>query len=155
MTIQRKNPYGPINPSVLAAFERQLPGALPADFRSFLLEFNGAEISDCPEFDDVEGGTALGKVFGLHGGPGYLRLDEMFVQMRRHVPPGILVFAADPFGNYFGLALTGKDRETVYFLNHEEMTASREDLPEVASSFSELLESWRNGRRVEACCHHG
>jgi hypothetical protein len=149
MTISRKNPYGPIDAGALREFEATLPALLPSDFRSFLTEFNGAEFPDSPEFDDIPGGTALAEIFGLHDGPNYLRLDRMYVQMAPYVGPDMLVFAADPYGNYFGLALVGDDRATVYFIDHENLDASRADLPHVARSFEELVE--RAGGPEVAC----
>src|SRR5262245_35647582 len=149
MTISRKNPYGPVDPAALREFEATLPAPLPRVFRSFLTEFNGAEFADSPSFDDIPGGTALADVFGLHGGPSYLRLDKMYVQMMPYVGPDMLVFAADPYGNYFGLALAGDDRGTVYFIDHENLYASGADLPRVARSFEELVE--RAGGAEIAC----
>lgn len=135
MTIHRKNPYGPIDPEALKAFEATLPAPLPADLRAFLLESNGDEFIDAPEITEVPGGTLLSDVFGLHEGPSYLRLDRMHADMAPLVGRGLLVFAANPFGNYFGLALIGTDRENVYFIDHEGFGSGG---PRVAGSFREL-----------------
>lgn len=137
MTIERKQPYGPIDEAELKAFERQLPAPLPSDLRAFLVEFNGAAFSDAAELNDVPGGAALETVFGLHEGPDYFRLDEMFSRFKPLVPDTVLVFAADRYGNYFGISLAGTDVGAVYFVDHEYLPAG--SFTHVANSFTELL----------------
>ena len=55
------------------------------------------------------------------------------------VPTSILVFAADPYGNYFGISLTGADTGAIYFVDHDNLPATRESLIRVADSFTALL----------------
>ena len=140
MTIQRKNPFGPLDLAALAAFEQQLkPLRLPDDLRQFLIDFNGAHFVDSAEFDEIQRGNALGNIFGLHSGPEYLRLDWAWVTFAEFVPRPLLVFAADPYGNYFALSLDGKDRGGIYFVDHERLPARLLDLPKVANTFTALL----------------
>jgi hypothetical protein len=137
MTIRRNHPYGPLEQARLAAFEQQLPAPLPPDYRAFLTEFNGAEFDDCADLDEVPG---LAELFGLHDGPKFCRLDEMFHQAASSIPASLLLIGSDPFGNYFGLGLGGVGRGAVFFVDHENLPAGVSSLPQVASSFSALLE---------------
>jgi hypothetical protein len=141
LTIQRKNPHGALSPSVLARFEERLaPLRLLPDHRDFLLEFNGAELEDSAEFTEVPGGAAVEEVFGLHQGPDEFRLDRSLPTFRDLVPASFLVIATDRYGNYFAIALSGPDRGSVYFVDHERPATSRSDLFKVADSFSQLLQ---------------
>lgn len=134
----RRLPYGPIDQQALTRFERELPGPLPQELKQFLLESNGADIPDAREIEEVPGGARLQEIYGLHAGPAYLRLDHMFHQFDG-VPESVLVFAADAYGNYFGIALSGTDTGAVYFIDHETLPAARETLIRVADSFSGFL----------------
>lgn len=80
------------------------------------------------------------QLFGLHGGPTYLRLDAMLEQMRSFVHPDVLVFASDPYGNYFGMALAGSDCGAIYFLDHEGLEPSRTRSTRISTSFQELVD---------------
>lgn len=135
----RRLPYGPIDQAALLRFERRFSYPLPSDLRQFLLESNGADVSSGSQFEDVPGGAALGEIFGLHAGPEYLRLDHMSQQFEGLVPKSILVFAADAYGNYFGISVAGPDIGTVYFVDHEALPARRESLISLASSFTEFM----------------
>jgi hypothetical protein len=139
VTIERKNPYGRLDPAALAAFEQSLrPLRLPDEFRAFLVEFNGAHFPESAGFDDV-GGTELGDLFGLHAGPEYLRLDHAWADFRDFVPPPFLVFASDPYGNYFAMSLDGRDRGAIYFVDHE-VPVQVDELPKVANTFTDFLQ---------------
>lgn len=136
MTIERKNPYGRLDPAALAAFEQSLrPLRLPDEFRAFLVEFNGAHFE---ESGDV-GGSELGDLFGLHAGPEYLRLDHAWADFGDFVPPPFLVFASDPCGNYFAMSLDGRDRGAIYFVDHE-VPVQIGELPKVSNTFTDFLQ---------------
>lgn len=115
MTIRKKQPYGPVSAKKLKAFESTLVAPLPADFRTFLLEFNGAEFVGTDgdfgevEDDEVDDGEwedagqedlPLENIFGLHRGPKDLRLDVMCGSFQPTLPKSILLFASDWYGNY-------------------------------------------------------
>jgi len=139
MTIERKNPYGPLDPLALERFERELsPLHLPVEFRDFVIEFNGAHFPDSGEFGDL-GGTDVGDIFGLHSGPEYLRLDLAWSDFREFVPRPLLTFAADPYGNYYAMSLDGQNCGAIYFVDHEDLPTRVDEMPRVASSFSAFL----------------
>lgn len=128
-----------MDPAALMQFERQLPGVIPPDLRQFLAESNGADVSRSAQFQNVPGGAALREIFGLHAGPEYLRLDFMAEQFADLLPESILVFAADAYGNYFGISLSRDDPGTVYFVDHETLPATRDSLIRVADTFAEFM----------------
>jgi hypothetical protein len=134
-----RRPYGPIDEAALIQFGRELQGELPPDLRQFLLESNGAKVTESAPFEDVPGGAALAEIFGLHAGPPYLRLDEMNWQCAELVPEPILVFAGDAYGNYFGVSIFGEDFGHVYFIDHERLPSTRDSLICVATSFTAFL----------------
>ena len=136
----RRRPYGPIDEAALVRFEHRLSAPLPQDLRQFLLESNGAVFSGVPQLESVPSGAALSEIFGLHGGPEYLRLDHMSDQFSEFLPESVLVFAADAYGNYFGISLSGTDVGTVYFVDHEALPATRDSLTPVADSFTHFLD---------------
>lgn len=140
MTFECMRPYGPLDEARLLAFERELPWPLPADYRQFLVEHNGATVSECETFTEVPGHTKVEDVFGFHDGPTYLQLDRFNANCSTLVPQSLILIASDPYGNYFGMALDPDRRGRVYFVDHEQLAAPIDALVEVASSFSALLE---------------
>jgi hypothetical protein len=56
------------------------------------------------------------------------------------IPESILLFAAEAYGNYFGISLSGSDAGTVYFVDHETLPATADFLIPVAKSFTEFLQ---------------
>jgi hypothetical protein len=137
VAIERRRPFGAIDEQRLGAFERSLPAPLPRGYRNFLVEFNGARILECPEFDEVPGGTNVDTLYGLHEGPPYERLDDARENFAGTVPPSLVIIGSDSYGNYLGLDLgTGE----VFFVDHEALPATATTLVRVASSFAALLE---------------
>lgn len=137
MAIRRRRPFGRLSEERLSQFERRLPDPLPDDYRRFLVQSNGAEFIDCPEFEDVQGGTCLETLFGLHAGPPHFQLDAIRAAFNDSLPDSLLVIGADPYGNYFVIGLSEPQRGRVYFADHEQLRSS---LIEVARSFSALLQ---------------
>jgi hypothetical protein len=63
----------------------------------------------------------LEDIFGLHGGPEYLRIDYAREIFREFVPPNLLAFASDPYGNHFAIALEVGNCKSIYFVGHERL----------------------------------
>lgn len=152
MTIERKHPFGALPPDRLPSFERELPAPLPEDYRAFLVDFNGARFSSSTTFHEVEGGTALESLFGLHAGPEHRRLDALRRSTASLVPSSLLLIGDDAFGNYFGMSLVGPHRGAIFFIDHERMPVREEGLQRLALSFAELLR--RTGDAVDAPVTH-
>lgn len=71
-------PYGGADEASVAAFEAIIGARLPADYRKYLLQFNGGEPRRTifsPK-GNVRDGFNLHHVLGLHEGPEYLRLQD-------------------------------------------------------------------------------
>lgn len=137
--IERRNPYGPIDQQVLERFEDKLPARLPADFRQFLIDFNGARFVALPSADLRGPEWELRSLFGLHSGPTGSRLDSMRPNFLPFLGEALLVIGDDDSGNYFALGLTGEERGSVSYVDHEMLGDRTTPLPIVARSFGELL----------------
>ncbi len=109
MTLGRKEPYGSLDEERLRSLEEALPGALPADYRAFLVEFNGGEVTTDDNFDEVPGGTWVRHLLGLHLGPKHLQLDVTRSTTADLIPNRFLVIGSDDGGNLFGLDLDGPE----------------------------------------------
>lgn len=147
--VRTPNPFGPVDEKGMAAFEQMIGSLLPAEYRSYLLEFNGAKFeNDSFEFEGGIDGIVQ-TYYGLHEGPDYARLDLWWKLSEYYdigeLAPGVndfIVFAGTGTGDLLLLSLiTGE----VCFLDHE----SIEDDPEfgarfnaipIAASFDEFVE---------------
>lgn len=107
----------------LQAFEKKLGFALPADYRAFLLAYNGGR----PTVGWVTGrdddpntpyayGDAVSVFFGLGRVPEWARLRAPS-EMDWELPPRTLFIAEDAGGNMFALECEGKN--LVRFVDHE------------------------------------
>ncbi|WP_158263862.1 SMI1/KNR4 family protein [Deinococcus arcticus] len=142
-------PGPPVAERDIAAFEALLDRALPADYRAFLLAYNGG----CPVV--TQGTGENGDEFMLSG---FLELhpDDMDEPYTRHLctparreadycwglPVDALVFANDPGGNLFTLSLDDP-RHTVRFIDHE-LDAPFETHRVLAQGFTAFLQLIRS-----------
>jgi hypothetical protein len=132
-----RQPYGPIDEAALARFEVLLSAAIPQDLRQFLLESNGALFSRV-EVEDADT-SALDAVLGLHAGPILLRLDWMNHQFAGLIPDSMMVLGTSPYSDYYAISLSGPDTGAVYFVDHEQLPATRDSMLRVAESFTALM----------------
>lgn len=137
------NPYGPLPEARLQTFEKQLGTALPADYRDYLLRYNGGR-PEPSDFWVIEGSDASGieQFYGLHDGPRWYTLDCYVGAERYGVPEGLLTIGDDGVGNKVCMAYKG-DKGAIYFLDHEvhpyHEPNSLEGITKLAGSFSEFL----------------
>jgi len=112
------NPYGPIDPQRLAAFEARIGSPLPDQFRRFLARYNGAELTPCELVlpGQPEPFTLLSRTFGLHGADG--DLSVAYDNCQDIIPAELLAFAEDYGGNLFCIGVRGECRGRVYFWDH-------------------------------------
>jgi cell wall assembly regulator SMI1 len=136
----------------IARFEELIDSRLPADYRRFLLAHNGGRPE--PSVFSVYGQTnkydepfnqssVVNWFFGLHDGEHY-RLTELLHWMGDRVPANLLPIGEDPFGNMICLSLSGPDRGTVYFWDHEDESEEGEpptyrNIYFIAKSFDKFL----------------
>jgi hypothetical protein len=133
-------PYGDLDETRLESLENILGQAIPSDYRRFLHQFNGGVPS--PSFFWIEEGiegTGVHQFYGLHDGPRHLSIDTYCGDQRYGIPQGFLAIADDGVGNTILLAITGEDRGSIFFLDHEthpyDMPDSMEGVTKIANSF--------------------
>lgn len=136
----------------VAAFETRRGVRLPAEYRRFLLRTNGGTPDPEVEFAFTEDGRLSGSVLDqfyiLKANADDPNLDEAietFVDAGR-MPPHLLPFAYDQFGNQLCLSLGESDYGAIYFWNHEREPEVGDDPPVfdnlslVAPGFDAFLE---------------
>jgi hypothetical protein len=132
----------------LRAAEQQLRIELPSDYKAFLLANNGGRPTPnrFPVANNPSGSQGiLDWLFGIHAGRHYSLLHEAAVTKGR-VPAELLPIGEDPGGNLICLAISGPNRNKVFFWILED-EADEDEPPTysnvyfVANSFTDLLES--------------
>jgi hypothetical protein len=136
----------------LAAFEARRGVRLPEEHRRFLLRTNGGIPDPEVGFAFVEDGrpsdSVLDQFYMLKKSAEDRGLDDAidtFVAPGR-MPPHLLPFACDQFGNQLCLSLGSSDNGAVYFWNHErepmpdDGPPSFDNLSLVAAGFDAFLE---------------
>jgi hypothetical protein len=142
MPVEIESAPGPLDEVALARFEKALGSTLPADYRHFLLEYNGG--SPRPgTFAFVERGRRTESVvqFFLVVGPHkHYGFDKTLRNLRAEgFPSDLLPIAEDPGGNFVCMALKGPDRGKLYFWDHEDPADDASRMPLVAESFTAFL----------------
>jgi cell wall assembly regulator SMI1 len=121
----------PASQEVLRSVEETLSVALPADYRSFVREHNGARprpnAVDLPDKREV----VMERLLRLDSGAN--ENVSRAAQVIRRRRPGLVPFGRDPFGNLFCFQYSGKSISAVVFWDHESGLTST-----VCKSFSEL-----------------
>jgi hypothetical protein len=151
-----QHPAGPF----IAAFEKQLGISLPAPYRRFLEQHNGAEFNVSPQFpidppDEADGDGQLFRLYGLvkdgvTTDPYGLDLREArnVLRFRDRVPKDIIAIGESPYDERIALSIAGDDRGTVYFWRpglpfeerEEDNVPTRQYLHVAARDFGEF---WR------------
>jgi hypothetical protein len=142
--IENQNPYGSLDKTKLHSFEASLGFRLPADYRKFLIEFNGGKPD--PEFFWIienQDGTGVQQFYGLHDGPEPFSIDTYAGENRYGIPYGLLVIGDDGVGNYMCIGINEDNFGKVFFLDHEvhpfHDLNSMEGVKKIADSFDEFL----------------
>jgi len=130
----------------LVDFERELGARVPAPYREFLLQFNGA----CPEpnlfnFKDSDKGSDCRYILGLNGTDHDLR--HYLETHKLRLPQGLLPIAYDSVGNLICISIRQQDHGHVYFWDHSlansASASDNQDLADkilpVADSFDQFL----------------
>lgn len=142
-TYKTANPFGKLDLKDLETFEKIINYRLPNDYRSYLLEFNGAEpINPYCTISNEEGEAKIHGMLGIHNGPEYVKLEPSFGDNNNTKNTGMLGFAYDEGGNYFCLCLKPDNYGEVYFYDHESSEANKIDtLVKVTDSFDKFIAS--------------
>ena len=118
---------------------------LTKSYREFLLKYNGGEIEP-NTFKLSEGENSLSSFFQINS----KETDEDLVCNYKlyidRTPLGYIPIADDHFGNLILLCLKGKNREKVYFWDHEfevddGENPNYENMTLIANNFQEFLEN--------------
>lgn len=125
------NPFGAADEDTISSFEASIGARLPAEYRKFLLLYNGGRFKS-RRFKGKGGiDGRLHHVFGLHDGPKYLRLTENWKLSNYYeigdLAPNVndfLVFADTGTGDLLLISLqSGEvsllDHETIEYKSNE------------------------------------
>ena len=144
LNIDKPNPYGQLDEGRLISFEAILGYTLPADYRNYLLRFNGG-MPDQTFFWIKEGtdGSSVHQFFGLHSLKSS-SLDMYIGDDHCGVPSGFIPIADDGVGNNVIIGLAGTNRGLIYFLDHEihpyNQRESMEGIIQITDSFSNFID---------------
>jgi hypothetical protein len=119
--------------SDLEAFEQELGGALPADYRLFLPAYGRMGLEEETRFPLPPGcpwgafGT-VGQFFGFSSTPDEDIVHRIFTTYAGRLPVSMIPIASDPGGNLLLLGVKGADERKVWFWDHEfRVAAARMD----------------------------
>ena len=130
----------PLSDDALTAFERRIRRLLPADYRDFLLRYNGG----IPPWHVIRssdiGDLGVQLFYGIRKDEPF-DIDVAHERTRGRWPDRFLAIAIDSFGNAFCLSLAETDAGTIYFWDHEAAPVepgSEHNLFPLANSFAEF-----------------
>lgn len=119
----------------IRSLEGVLAVALPADYKSFILEHDGARPKpnaiDLPDGREVVMERLLRVEAGAKG-----NLPSAAKALKKQGEQSLVPFGSDPFGNLFCFKYSGKTAKAVVFWNHENSSTEK-----ICGTFSELLKS--------------
>ena len=139
----------PIDNEAIEKFEKILGSSLPPDYREFLLSSNGG-VPEKPVFRYLESGpygeSMVRHFFGLteKTDKSLSYKHEIYVSAKRMLG-NMLPIACDPGGNIIVISVSGDDKGSIYFWDHEQEGAgaspSYENLSLVSKSFSSFIDA--------------
>lgn len=105
----------------IAGLEKKYGIALPEQYRSFMLRYNGGE-TPLTVYKNKRDGTDVRAFFGI-GDVDYYSFDkfdnEWAAPISDWVKKGLFPIAADSLGNYFAIGIGGDETGSVFFCDHE------------------------------------
>jgi len=135
----------PTEETRVSALENQLGRTLPAEYREFLLRYNGGKPKPgIFRFALRNGRNTDSRVhwfLSLYEGE-FSNLERNIDTFRGRLPADMLPIADDPFGNIVLLGLHGDVRGKVYFWDHEAEPDSQPDwsnIDLIADSFDSFM----------------
>jgi hypothetical protein len=134
------------NEREIEELERRVRSRLPADYRQFMIEFNGGEPQP-RAFEGPDGeGSAVRFFFTLDPRSSHYWIHQKLDVYQDRIPPGLLPIASDSFGNLVLLDLGAKDYGVVYFWDHENESDDEpwwDNISPIAQSFSRFVDELR------------
>jgi SMI1/KNR4 family protein SUKH-1 len=142
--IVHPNPHGALSESQLIAFENRFGLQLPADYRSFLLDYNGGR--PVPSFfwiKDKKDGTSVDRFYGVYDQVIPTSIETYIGADRPGIPLSMIPIGDDGTGNFICLGLGYGNFGDVFFLDHDLHPLGAPDSPKgitrLAASFTEFL----------------
>ena len=144
-----------INDDDIRNIEKLKSCILPADYKEFLLKYNGGT----PNFNaftiEKEEGSTIRFFFGIDNNISSKRnydIIKNIKQSKDRIPEELLPIACDSFGNRVCIGVKDKHYGKIYFWDHENEAGSRNPLDNtikpwwknitlIANSFTDLLNS--------------
>jgi hypothetical protein len=146
--INNPQPFGPLDRVDLQAFQESHGYLLPADYRDFLLKFNGGRPS--PSFFWIEenvDGSSVYQFYGLYEGSEASSIDTYSGDERYGLPSNILPIGDDGVGDFICIGISNENYGEIYFFDHETHPYndpdSKEGITKLANSFDEFLTALR------------
>lgn len=138
-------PLGGASEQNVTAFEQQIGFTLPNDYRSFLVENNGAEILDQTFFvKDLDKEVMLDVLFGVTNPTSSgLTMSYWLKEYADELEAGTLIIGKDPGGSFLIYTIAGEDRGIYYWDKNYLFAKSSESEGNayfVADSFTEFCD---------------
>lgn len=138
--------WGTTTEPELAAFEEEIGFELPADYRQFLLQTNGAKVNKQVFFvRDLTQDVLMNIFFGLTNLESEsLTLDYWLQEYQDEIAEETLLIGSDPGGNFILYTVSGED-QGIYYWDHNNFLSphAADGAPNtfrVASSFTEFCD---------------
>jgi cell wall assembly regulator SMI1 len=143
--------FSPASEEEISNFERLIGYTLPEDYRKFLSEHNGGRQPALSVFR-IESGqeSILALLFAVGDRDSFADLERAYTSDSDFFPRGVIPIGGDICGNHICLAVTGDDRGTIYWVDHEispEPSDPMDNLFFCARSFSEFIGSLKEDDR--------
>lgn len=144
MTVMITDVGSPLTAEELEKFEAHLQVQLPADYRQFLLEYNGGR----PEpnlftFHGQEEGSDCHYLLGLNGSDGF-DLRPFIETHKERLPAGLFAIAYDSLGNLICLSTRKEDLGRIYFWDHQLHGKQAQAPTLVAENFEKFLAGFKS-----------
>ena len=96
------NQFGKLSLEELNDFEKANQMKLPADYREFLLTYNGGKLLK----DKLQApANVIAYILGMHSGDYYASLYKHIDMFAKRIPFNTFPIATDPFGNLFIMSM--------------------------------------------------
>ena len=128
----------------LQEFEKSIGANLPADYRAFLLEYNGG-VPDKLEFKAKKyGGSVLDCLYGIDVSNVHNNIEQELDLLSTRIPTSFLPIGSDQLGNRILLGIKDKYLGKVYFWWHEDESDKKpwlKNIYSISKSFTGFLNS--------------
>ncbi|MBX3178925.1 MAG: SMI1/KNR4 family protein [Candidatus Hydrogenedentes bacterium] len=127
----------------IAKLESDIGFPLPADYKAFLRDMNGAQALDrCFYVRGLKQDIALHILLGVHPGRNWADLFSSWDEFNEDLPENALIIGLDPGANFLVLLLDG-NADGVYYWDHKHFFPQSSDLQNmyfVSESFSFFID---------------